>query len=206
MQHRPVLAALAASLVGLATVEAQTPIRVGPVVGVNIATFGGEDAGDVGSRTAFFLGGFAAFQLSQRFILEPSLLYTQKGGHVDFEDEDTEGTIKLSYIQIPLLGRLRFPSGGIAPNLVFGPALAFRTGCTASGSQGPVEINIDCDEADFQLASTDFSLIIGAGIEVNPFMFSVRYDYGISAVPGEGSDDVFNRVWSIVAQYGFRVR
>jgi len=204
MLHRSGLALLVCSLAVFHTAQAQTALTVGPVVGLNFSTFGGKDAEGVNSRTGFLVGGYAAFQLSPRFVLEPALLFTQKGGGVDFDGG--QGTIKLTYVQVPLLGRLRFPSGGFAPNLVFGPALGFRTGCTASGNQGPVEVSVDCDEADVNLSSTDFSLILGAGLEVGRLLFSVRYDYGLTAVPGDSSGNVFNRVWSLIAQYGFRLK
>lgn len=196
---------LAGSLVAQTAAEGQRSTTVGPVVGVNFATFGGADADNVGTRTGFLVGGFAAFGLSSRFTLEPSLLYTQKGGEAIFE-EDAQGTLKLDYFQVPLLGRLRFPSGSVTPNFLFGPAIAFRTSCNASASQGPIEINVDCDEAEFEISSTDFSLIAGIGLEISQFMVSLRYDYGLTAIPSATSDDVFNRTWSLVAQYGFRLK
>ena len=205
MRSRPVWIVLASSFLALSGASAQRTTTVGPVLGLNIATFGGDDAVNVDSRTGFLVGGFAAFGLSERFALEPSLLYTQKGGQVEFE-EGAEGTIKLTYFQVPVLARFRFPSGNVTPNLMAGPAIAFRSGCTASASQGAIEINVDCDEADVQLSSTDFSVIFGVGLEFGRFMVSARYDYGLTAIPSEGSDDVFNRTISLVGQYGFRLK
>ena len=196
---------LIGSLLPLSAAAAQKATTVGPVVGLNIATFGGEDAEGVSSRTAFLFGGFAAFQLSPKFVLEPSVLYTQKGGEVDF-DEDVNGTIKLTYIQVPVLGRYRLGSAKAVPNLIFGPAIGFKAGCKASASEGAIEINVDCEEGDLQLASTDFSLIAGAGLEVKNFMFSLRYDYGLSSVASEGDAKVYNRTFSLVGQYGFRLK
>lgn len=204
MRYRSGLFALVWSFIGLSTAGAQKGTTVGPVVGLNIATFGGADAEGAESRTAFLIGGFAAFQLSPRFLLEPSLLYTQKGADVDIED--ARGTLKLTYIQVPLLGRYRLSSGKTVPNLIFGPAVAFKTGCSASGSAGVIEINVDCDVADVPIASTDFSLIGGVGLEVANFMVSLRYDYGLSAVPSAGDAKAYNRTISLVGQYGFRLK
>ena len=204
MRYRLGSLILAGSFVAVSIAAAQKSTTIGPVVGLNLATFGGEDAEDVESRTAFLVGGFAAFQLSPRFLLEPSLLYTQKGAEVDFED--ARGTLKLTYFQVPFLGRYRLGSGNAVPNLIFGPSVGFRTGCKASGSEGPIEINVDCDEADVDLTSTDFSLIAGVGLEVSSFMFSLRYDYGLTSLISEGDISVYNRTLSLVAQYGFRLK
>lgn len=204
MRSRIGLLAVSCCFVAVSTAAAQKSTTIGPVVGLNIATFGGEDAEGVDSRTAFLVGGFAAFGLSPRFALEPSLLYTQKGGNVEIEDAD--GTIKLSYIQVPLLARFRFPSGNVTPNLMAGPAVAFRTGCKVSASQGAIEINLDCDDADIPIVKTDFSVLFGVGLEFGRFMVSARYDYGLTEVPSEGEGDVFNRTISFVAQYGFRLK
>jgi hypothetical protein len=205
MRYRLGSLVLISSLVAWSAAAAQKSTTVGPVVGLNIATFGGADAENVSSRTAFLIGGFAAFQLSPKFLLEPSVLYTEKGGEVDFE-EDINGTIKLTYLQVPVLGRYRLGSGKAVPNLIFGPAVGFKIGCNASGNAGPIEINVDCDEADVPVSSTDFSLIGGVGLEVSKFMFSLRYDYGLSAVPSEGDAKVYNRTVSLVGQYGFRLK
>lgn len=204
MRYRLGSLVLIGSLLALSTAEAQKSTTIGPVVGVNFATFGGDDAEGADSRTAFLLGGFAAFGLSPRFALEPSLLYTQKGAKVDIEDAN--GILKLSYIQVPVLARFRFPSGNVTPNLIAGPAMAFKAGCTASASQGSVEINVDCDEADVSLSSTDFSLIAGVGLEFSQFMVSLRYDYGLSSVASEADASAYNRTLSLVGQYGFRIK
>ena len=204
MRHRLASLVLIGSLVALSSAAAQKSTTVGPVVGLNISTFGGADAEDAESRTAFLFGGFAAFELGPKFLLEPSLLYTQKGADVDIED--ARGTIKLTYVQVPLLGRYRLSSGKTVPNLIFGPSVAFKTGCKASGSAGPVEINVDCSEAEVPIASSDFSFIGGVGLEVSNLMVSLRYDYGLSAVPSEGDVKAYNRTISLVGQYGFRLK
>ena len=205
MHKRLGLLIVASAFITLSTAVAQKSTTIGPVAGLNIATFGGEDAEGVSSRTAFLVGAFAAFQMSPKFLLEPSVLYTQKGGQVDF-DENVNGTIKLTYIQVPLLARYRLGSGKVVPNLILGPAVGFKTSCKGSASQGAIEINVDCDEADLQVSGTDFSLIGGAGLEVSKFMFSVRYDYGMSSLASDGDTKIYNRTFSVVAQYGFRLK
>jgi hypothetical protein len=204
MRYRRGSLVVVGSLFALSTAVAQKSTTIGPVVGLNLATFGGEGADDVESRTAFLAGAFAAFQLNPKLLLEPSLLLTQKGAELDFED--ARGTLKLTYFQVPFLGRYRLSSGNAVPNLIFGPSVGFRTGCTASASEGPIEVNVDCDEADVNLTSTDFSLIGGVGLEVSSLMFSLRYDYGLTSLASEGDVGVYNRTLSLVAQYGFRLK
>jgi hypothetical protein len=182
---------------------AQTDIRVGPMIGINNATFRGDDAEDAGSRTSFLLGGFLSFRLNRQFALEPELLYTRKGAETTFED--LTGTLALDYIQLPILAQIRFPSPNWTPYILVGPGFAFRTRCRVSVESQGVEISDDCSGADVGVSDSDISLIGGLGIEVQDFSVSLRYDHGLSRLPDTGTDNVYNQTFSITFAYAFRL-
>ena len=118
-------------------------------VGLNLATWGGSDADDLGGaedlvpgmsidkkiRLGFSVGGFLTFSISETFSIQPELIYTMKGVKYEmsgsFEEMgvtityDGEDIFKLAYLEVPLLAKISFSSGSsIRPNLQIGPAMA----------------------------------------------------------------------------------
>jgi len=77
----------------------------GAKAGVNFASLNGDDVDDLDGRTNFHIGGVANFELSELISLQPELVFSQQGAK--YEDNDgtdkEEGTLKLSYINIPVL-------------------------------------------------------------------------------------------------------
>ena len=187
----------------LPALQAQTGTRIGPMVGIVNSSFRGDDADDAGSRTSFLAGGFVWFPLSRQFALEPELQYARKGAETTIED--VTGTLAIDYVEIPVLGQIRFPGQNVTPYLVLGPAFSFKAGCKLSIESEDVELSTDCGDADVGVSDTDFSLIGGLGIEMQNFMVSLRYDHGLSRLPSEGDGDVYNRAIAITFGYAFRL-
>lgn len=203
--------AIIAALVAAPVAQAQTVVRLGPVVGLNLSTLSASDPSEdieVDSRLGPLFGGFVSFDLSPSFSIQPELLYTRRGA--DLPIEDITGSIKLDYIQIPLLARVRFPGSSVTPFLQAGPALAFKSSCKVGASAGGVSETVDCtdDDLDFVgLKSTSLSGIVGAGLDVGNFQVGLRYDHGFTNIirdagPGEKAA---NRAFSITVGYGFRL-
>lgn len=76
------------------------------------------------------------------------------------------------------------------------------SGCKISGSDGSVDVSLDCEEADIATKSTDFSAVFGAGVDIptNGILITgdVRYDLGLSNIDASGADgSVKNRSWGI---------
>lgn len=185
------------------------PRMTGLTAGFNLSRFGGEDVNDVTTdgRVGLAVGIFGSFLVSDAFAFQPELLFIQKGA--DFVAEDgTGGAFRLDYLQIPLLGRLRFSTGegGVVPFVTFGPAIAFRIGCDGGVNTPTGFISQECDDiSPSGVAGTDFSLIGGAGVEVSNLILSVRYDYSFSQLNLLPEvQKVYNRGFAIMAAYGFR--
>ena len=97
----------------------------GMKVGLNLANLHGSDVEESDLKTGFCAGGFVAFNITDMFVIQPELLYTQKG------DKFEVGTVKawtiLDYLEIPILAKLSIPTKGtVTPNLFLGPAVAFK--------------------------------------------------------------------------------
>jgi opacity protein-like surface antigen len=214
-------ALLCAFAFGAAPLAAQS-VTIGPMAGVSISTFSGDDADafsetgldfDKGSRTGFAVGGFAEFEFGSNFAIEPQLLYVQKGARYSGAVDDGSGSlldvsagINLDYIQLPVLfkAELRKPDNKLTPSVFIGPAIGFNLGCTITAEGDGQDASEDCPDDTFK--STDFSLVFGAGLEFNRFSLQGRYDMGLGSVADADDVDVKNSGWLITLGYGFRVR
>ena len=182
-------------------------INTGVKAGLNFATTGGTDASSQ-SINSFNAGILATFDVAGLLALQPELLYTMKGYNASYPVPEVIGPIpfgsgnltgKISYLEIPVLLKLNTSSLGIIrPNIFAGPEVAFKLSSKAtSGSPS--------SEQDLQnINSTDFGIIVGAGININlpitTIMVDIRYDIGMRNLNSYSNPpDIKNRVLSLNA-------
>jgi len=199
--------------------------------GVNFADLGGDDAelffelglggggsGDsdipIEARTGIVAGGFALIDFNGAFALQPEVLYVQKGAQVELEFENPlsgettsiTNTLKLGYIEVPVLAKFQIPlEGNIAPNIFAGPAVAFNINAEQEAEGGGESGTADLSEA---VSTADFGLQVGAGVDFDigsgrTIMLDARYEFGLSSIPSEGDADITNQGIRITAGFGF---
>ena len=184
----------------------------GLIAGFNISTLAGADAEDFNpsARSGLFVGAFGLVDLNRNVAIQPEVLIGQKGGNFEVAQGEL-AKIATDYVTIPLSIVFRFPaSESISPFISVGPQMSFRVSCTAgvqTSSNTSTEVDCrDIDNAGSQ-PSTDFAVLFGAGAQVGNAMFSVRYDFGLTALEyTQNASKVHNRVIQLTAAYGFRVR
>lgn len=189
------LAVVLASLTSLAA--AQKEHRFGIHGGVTFAKVSSKSAEVEGAtnRTGFLAGVFAELQLSSNFAISPEVNYIVKG--TKLAQTGVTGNVKLPYVQVPLLFKVLVPVKGsgkttIRPQFYAGPAIGFKAGCNLSATSGGTTLNEKCSDTDVDLKSTDFSVIVGAGLGVGPVFFGARYDLGLTNInhdPSASADD-----------------
>lgn len=180
-------------------------VALGAQGGAAFSKPGGSDADEINSTfTSFHIGAFARAGLSRNFAVQPELNFIRKGAK--FTGGGTDLTIRLSYLQLPLLLMARFPqAGNVSPHVYAGPAVAARMGCSGKVSGGGSAITSSCDDADIQTKSSDFSGIIGGGIDIGHAIIDIRYDYGFTRIDGtDDPNDVKHRTFTILAGWKFR--
>lgn len=205
--------ALAVSLSVAPAALAQSAVRsthFGVVAGAAFAKVGGPDVADedVKSRVGIAAGGFATLGISRNVAIQPELLYSQKGA------KSTEGEVtsrvRLSYVEVPVLLKLRFPGSGggtVVPHVYAGPYFGVRVGCSVSASNGTATISSGCGDqaADIHIKSSDFGATFGGGVDVGRAIIDVRYDLGLSKIGSETTNnDVKNRVLYLLVGWTFR--
>ncbi len=177
---KKVLIISAIVLLGLTAVNAQE-VEFGIKGGINIATIT-EDIGFVSfdNRTCFHFGAVAEIGISEKFSFQPELLYSCQGADysvTDDFDEPTkaiatfEGTIKVDYLNIPLMAKYYVVE---RLSLEAGPQVGFLI--SAKDEFGGEEEDIK----DF-VKGIDFGVNFGIGYKLDGGLnFGARYNLGLS--------------------------
>jgi len=145
--------------------------------------------------------------VSPSLAIEPQVLFTSKGAK--FEDSSGGGSIKMNYVQVPVLLRITAaPSGTMRPFVFGGPAIALKASCDLEGLVGGTSTSISCDQLEsdgVKFKSVDYGLIVGGGLafDVGGRTLSVgaRYDHSIAEI--DDASGVKHRVISIMATLEF---
>ena len=193
-------AALAVLGFGSANAQADSDlVQVGVKGGINIASLSGDDIGDTKSRTSFNAGFVAELPITERFSIQPEVLYSGQGFDIEEIDQDnlidTDDNIEaqLDYIQIPLLAKIYLIEG---LNVQAGPQIGFLINeeIDYEPTSDDGDINTDLGE------DIDFSLAAGAEYKFDSgFFIQARYNYGFTNVFKEselfGDPDIRNSVF-----------
>ncbi len=178
----------------------------GAMAGLNFSKLGGDDVDDVSRRTAFIGGVYMDLQLGRPgLLLHPELLYSQKGTKTDLE-ELSDATLRLDYIEVPVLVRYEFPtSGSVRPFVSAGPSIGFQVKCDAKGKVNGGDVTADCDAMDVDNQSVDFSAIGDLGVQFRTgtrlITIGGRYTHGFSDVIKDV--DAKNRTFALYLGVGF---
>ena len=203
-------ALLVAPILGTAAAQSivlTPPRRVGITLGVNSWTIDGTDAQDAKRRTGIMAGVLLVAPVTPIFAIQPELLYTMKGAK--FNDAGVTGTLKMNYIEIPVLARFDVPSsGGVRPFFYVGPSVSFKVSCDVTAEfQGQSE-SASCDDptlGEANVKSVDYGAIVGAGLAFDvsgrAFTLGARYDHSLAKI--SDNSDIKHRVISVVGTLEF---
>lgn len=164
-------------------------IKFGVKGGVNFANL--EQDANGSSLTGFNAGGFAEIKLSEKFTLQPEVLYSTQGS--DFSEDGYSDKLKLSYLNVPVMAKFYVIQ---KLNVEVGPQIGFLLSAKETGE----------NVKEF-FKSVDFGLNAGIGYDFTKNIFAgIRYYRGLlNIVHNTDGDDIkaVNSVFSISAGYKF---
>lgn len=140
-------------------------------------------------KVGFHIGGLAELKLSEKFALQPELLFSSQGfksNYYDLDDRKVDYNVNLSYVNIPIMAKF-FPIEGLS--IEAGPQVGFLVSAKNELNDynnedlEPGESEIDTKDL---YKSLDFGINIGASYEMESgLFFSARYNLGLSKVDDE---------------------
>ncbi len=198
MKKAFVMVLLLVAFLGMAS-SASAQAAFGVRVGANFAnlSFDPDDEEDTSTRTGLNVGAFAIFPINPRFAFQPEVLYSQQGSKAT--EDWIEATLKLDYVNVPLLAKINLSSGQNPVSLLVGPQIGFRTGA---------KVEVEDEELDLEeiTESTDWGLVVGMSATMGNFVVDGRYTWGLSNINADPEDTqkVKHRVFTISVGVMFR--
>lgn len=186
-------------------------INYGIKAGFNLAYLAGESEG-VHPIAGFHAGGFVEFKLTDKFSLQPEVLYSMQGAEmraiVIYNDVNftSESKARLNYINVPVMAKFY-----VVPrfSIEAGPQIGFLTSAKEETSFDFLVDNQMYNTTEkYDIKNTvktvDFALNIGAGFEFTKNIFAqARYNFGLTRVNDDNSRDLKNSVLQISLGYKF---
>ncbi len=172
------------ALLSIFSVNAQN-VQFGAKVGVNFASINGDDTDELDMRTSFHVGVFSELSYSEKFSLQPELIYSSQGAKMS--DEGFDVSIKLSYINLPIIAKYYLTEG---LSLEAGPQFGLLLSAKVES-----EFDGESEEEDIkdELNNFDFGINFGAGYKLeNGLSFTARYNYGFSNLADSDSEDLYD--------------
>ena len=160
------------------------------------------------SRSGLAIGGYVGIPLRATPItIQPEALFTMKGDSE--EAAGVTGSMKLDYIEVPVLAKASFmPMAPARPSIFLGPSLAYNVSAkTAIEGTGLLDGEVDVKD---QTNSFDFGLVVGGGLDIplangaRSLGIDVRYTHGFTnTIDSDTGAEAKNNVISIMGTFGF---
>ncbi|MCZ4407435.1 porin family protein [Cryomorphaceae bacterium 1068] len=142
----------------------------------------------------YHAGAFLNIPLSDAFSVQPEVLFSTKGSkttyNIDILELEGESTLRLNYIEVPLLGVLNL---GEVAQINFGPYLGFL-------STAKFDLEGDFAGSDFENTEKldqdffngfDYGLAIGIALNFNAIQVGARYSHGLAKIEDSPEAELF---------------
>lgn len=154
----------------------------GAKVGLNLANFTGDALTGLDTHTGFHIGALAEIPLSQKFSIQPEVVYSEKGS----EFFSTE--VSLGYLDIPILAKYHIIEG-LSAELGPVPSILINAKEERSGESKDVKDGTK---------TFDFGIGIGASYRLPMgIFFSLRFTKGVMDINKEDSSENNNTVLKV---------
>jgi hypothetical protein len=172
---------------------AYADVDKGVKAGVNLSTFSisSDFVTDLQALPHFRVGAFVSFDVSKSIAIQPEFYYSMKGPKlIETIYGPDPGKWKLSYIEIPVLAKIKFiVRGNLKPGLLIGPYTAFNT-----GAKWIVEGLEDEDIKEY-IKTIDYGIVLGGSVDIKmnncKLILDVRYNIGLINI-GEKEYEEYN--------------
>jgi hypothetical protein len=161
-------------------------VRFGLKAGLSNCILSGDT--DVKSLLSFHAGGFVNIPVSDKFSVQPELLYSLQGE----KGKSIDATLHNDYLNIPVMAKFYAADKF---SIEAGPQLGFLLSAKIKYAGQSVDTKQYYN-------TTDFSLCFGLGYDVSEDLFlSARYNAGLSNLDKSGNQTIKNSVFQISLGY-----
>jgi hypothetical protein len=182
-------------------------IAIGPKGGLSINRLNGNDAVHTADRTGAVIGGFLNISFLRALSIQPELFFSQRGGGATISNTSTSN-LKLSYMEVPILFKLRLPLGKtFFPHVFAGPDFAYRIYSKSTNTDNTTGVTSEIDQDRIRRMANGGVFGAGLDIQTEHLFFTLDGRYGFTFNDLGQSNyhlDIRNRNVTILAGIGFR--
>lgn len=173
-----------------------------PKAGINIASMTNDD--NAKTRIGLVAGAELDYQATPSLSVSAGALYSQQGAKAKVEG--INGTVKMDYINIPILANFHIAQGlavkvGIQPGFLVNDEVEVSAN-GVSASVGLKEsyrsIGIDAD-----ISSVEFAIPLGLSYETNHVVLEARYNLGLAKAISMWGESSKHSMFQITLGYKF---
>ena len=162
-------------------------LGLGLKAGLNLASINTDEDFDYGTNTGFHVGAFANLKVSDKFGIQPELIYSKQGAQADLElfGVKIESTVNTSYLNIPVMANF-YLIDGLSINV--GPQVGLLLSAEAES---------DGEEQDIKDEYKSLAIAAGAGLTYElPMGLSIaaRYNLGLTDITEDYEDPDFGTI------------
>jgi len=197
------------------TTKSFAQVKYGIKAGLNLANMLEKDDDDTYSddylmKIGFHLGGTAEIPISEKFSVQPGLLFSTKGFKMKIDGIDgfyeaMNINVNLNYLEIPINAIYKIELGSSKLCINAGPYLGYALSGIVSVDDDSESIDIGSSDDD-DLKALDYGFNIGAGIEINDAItIGLQYGLGLGnlSIDTDNGYKLNNRVIGISVGYMF---
>jgi len=156
-------------------VSSCVPPKFGVRIGGNYATIAGDDTENLDGKIGLNIGGYAEFNVADRFSLQPEVFYSQQGTKYS-DSGGFDGKFNFDYINVPVMAKFYATEGFF---LEAGPQIGILMSAKDK-YDSPTSGEDDIKEF---ISNTDFAGNIGAGYQFESGLnVGARFSYGFSNI------------------------
>lgn len=198
--------------------NAESPFKFGAKVGVSFSLFTGDIPIELDPLlyTGFTAGIFSNYKFSDKFSIQPEILYSRKGSNFkefsysfeEFEiaDFNLEMHIQMNWLEVPLLAIYNINEHfTIFAGPYLGIYLDGKLVAESSIAIFGVDVEYDIEEDDLNLP--DYGIVLGAAYDINDhFGIQIRWTQGISNISNDITEDVLEDETFTVNNSSFQIQ
>lgn len=176
------IAIVAIGITGSVTAQ---DVKFGAKIGMNVSTITGDDVSNIDSKTGFVLGATSEISFTDKFSVQPELLFSQQGAR--FEGNFT---VDLNYLTLPIMAKYYVAKGF---SVEAGPQFSFLVKDEV--------IFEDNTTSDTNAKNFDLMANVGLGYQLeNGIFLQTRYNLGLLSI----ADDTDNKNGVFQIALGFQ--
>lgn len=188
------------AVLGLSLAYANEAFGVRAGVNLTNRSYSGDNDVNTDDRLGFHLGMLAQYPVGKYIILQPELMYTQKGYNWLIEVpilDDITYQIRTDYVELPILLKLNLDLGSLAIQPFVAPQISY-------GVIAERQINDNVEKIMDEINPLQYGGQIGLDLQINDdLLVGGRYQMDLSDIWDDNNDDVSYTHNGIVFSIGY---